>query len=137
MTRNWLLLGGVAVVVLAAATLASFLIARSVSRPLRRLQRSAADLADGRLSTRADTTAGPPEVRAVARTFNTMAERLETLLASQRAFVADASHQLRTPLTALRLRLENLEADVSGDGAAELAARSTRPTVWDVWWRGC
>jgi signal transduction histidine kinase len=121
-TRNWLLLGAVAVVVLAAATLASFLIARSVSRPLRRLRRSAAELAEGRLSIRADTTAGPLEVRAVAMTFNTMAERLETLLASQRAFVADASHQLRTPLTALRLRLENLEADVSGDAAAGLAA---------------
>jgi signal transduction histidine kinase len=121
-TRNWLLLGAVAAVVLAAATLASFLIARSVSRPLRRLRQRAADLADGQLSTRADTTAGPPEVRAVAATFNTMAARLEALLASQRAFVADASHQLRTPLTALRLRLENLETDVSGDAAAELAA---------------
>lgn len=121
-TRNWLLLAAVAAVVLAAATLASVLIARSVGRPLRRLQRTASTLADGQLSARADSDAGPPEVRAVATTFNTMAARLEQLLASQRTFVADASHQLRTPLTALRLRLENLEAAVDNDAAADLAA---------------
>ncbi len=120
--RNWLLLAAVAAVVLAAAALASFLIARSVSRPLRRLERTAVALADGRLSARADADAGPPEVRSVAATFNTMAGRLEQLLASQRTFVADASHQLRTPLTALRLRLENLETAVSADAAGELAA---------------
>lgn len=121
-TRNWLLLAAVAAVVLAAATLASVLIARSVSRPLRRLQRTALTLADGQLSARADVDAGPPEVRAVAATFNTMAARLEQLVASQQAFVADASHQLRTPLTALRLRLENLEPAVTSDAAADLAA---------------
>ena len=121
-TRNWLLLAAVAAVVLAAATLASVIIARSVGRPLRRLQHTASTLADGQLSARADVDAGPPEVRAVASTFNTMATRLEQLLASQQAFVADASHQLRTPLTALRLRLENLEPAVTSDAGADLAA---------------
>ena len=121
-TRNWLLLAAVAAVVLAAATLASVLIARSVGRPLRRLQHTASTLADGELSARADVDAGPPEVRAVASTFNTMAARLEQLVASQQAFVADASHQLRTPLTALRLRLENLEPAVDSDAGADLAA---------------
>lgn len=121
-TRNWLLLAAVAAVVLAAATLASFVIARSVGRPLRSLQHTASTLADGELSARADADAGPPEVRAVAATFNTMAARLEQLVASQQAFVADASHQLRTPLTALRLRLENLEPAVASDAAGDLAA---------------
>jgi signal transduction histidine kinase len=125
--RNWVLLAAVAAVVLAAATLASVLIARSVGRPLRRLQRTASALADGQLSARADVDAGPPEVRAVASTFNTMATRLEQLLASQQAFVADASHQLRTPLTALRLRLENLEPTVTSDAADAMRTR------YDVW----
>lgn len=120
--RNWLLLTAVAAVVLAAATLASVLIARSVGRPLRSLQHTASRLADGQLSARADVAAGPPEVRAVAATFNAMAARLEQLVASQQAFVADASHQLRTPLTALRLRLDNLEPAVADDAAADLAA---------------
>ncbi|HSK96302.1 MAG TPA: HAMP domain-containing sensor histidine kinase [Euzebyales bacterium] len=108
--------------------MASVIIARSVSRPLRRLQHTASTLADGQLSARADVDAGPPEVRAVASTFNTMAARLEQLLASQQAFVADASHQLRTPLTALRLRLENLEPAVTDDAAADLAAAIDKTT---------
>jgi signal transduction histidine kinase len=65
---------------------------------------------------------GPPEVRRLAAAFNDMAARLGRLLDSQRAFVADASHQLRTPLTALRLRLENLEATMPPTAAEDLRA---------------
>lgn len=119
---TWLTLAGVAAVsLLAAAGLAAGL-AGSVAGPLRRLQQAAADLGRGRLDVRAPTDQGPPEVRALAGAFNDTAERLSGLLASQDAFVADASHQLRSPLTALRLRLENLEAELEGTAATDLRA---------------
>ena len=59
-------------------------------------------------------------MRAVARAFNETAAKLEALLHAQDEFVADASHQLRSPLAALRLRLENLERDVAPAGRAGL-----------------
>ncbi len=120
--RVWLTLGGVAVVSLLAATAIAVTLARSVTRPLRDLQEAAVTLGEGDLSARADGDDGPPEVRALARAFNDTAQRLEELVGAQDAFVADASHQLRTPLTALRLRLENVEAGAAGEDADELRA---------------
>ncbi len=58
----------------------------------------------------------------MAEEFNETVSRLDVLLHSQQEFVADASHQLRTPLAALRLRLENLERDVTGPGRRDLEA---------------
>jgi signal transduction histidine kinase len=63
---------------------------------------------------------GPPEVRRLAATFNTMAGRTEALVHGHRAVVADVSHQLRTPLAALRLRIDLLAADAEGEAATEL-----------------
>ncbi|MGH2684707.1 MAG: HAMP domain-containing protein, partial [Actinomycetota bacterium] len=108
--RNWFVLAGVAAISLLAAAGVGMAVAGSVTRPLRRVERAATALGKGNLATRAPGDAGPPEVRSLAAAFNDMADRLEELVVSQDAFVADASHQLRTPLTALRLRLENLEA---------------------------
>ncbi|GMU79216.1 MAG: two-component sensor histidine kinase [Acidimicrobiia bacterium] len=109
--RNWLLLGTVAGAILLVVLLVSTLLARSFARPLADLDRGAARLGEGDLAVRVEVPRDPPELTGLARSFNATAERLEKLVRSQQAFVADASHQLRTPLAALRLRLENLEAE--------------------------
>jgi signal transduction histidine kinase len=116
----WLLIAATGGVVLGIVFLASLLLARSVTRPLGELERVAAALGAGDLAVRAAVPKGPGEVRVLAESFNATAARLEQLVGAQRAFVADASHQLRTPLAALRLRLENLEADVTGHAAEDL-----------------
>jgi signal transduction histidine kinase len=79
-------------------------------------------LGQGNLATRARTDDGPPQVRSLATQFNHMAVRLTELVDAQSRFVADASHQLRSPLTALRLRLENLEASSDGPAGDDMAA---------------
>ena len=99
------LAGALAVV---AATALAVAMARSLDRPLVALRRTARSFGQGSLSARAPTTQGAPEFRALGVDFNTMAARIEDLLTAQDAFVSDASHQLRSPLTAARLRVEAL-----------------------------
>jgi signal transduction histidine kinase len=109
----WAILGSVAAGGLIAAALVAFGLARWVSRPLKGLDAAARTLADGDLASRAKVDSGPPELRRLGTTFNTMAGRLEALVHGNRAVIADVSHQLRTPLAALRLRLDLLAADTS------------------------
>lgn len=118
--RYWLILAAIAGVVLAVATVVGTRVAAFVIRPLRRVEQAAAAVGAGDLSARAPEHDGPAEVRSLAAVFNDTVTRVSQLLASQRQFVEDASHQLRTPLTALRLRLENLERDVDDAGRADL-----------------
>ena len=114
--RYWLTLGAVGVVSLAAAAGIGVLFARWVNRPLEVVTEAAERLGAGDLTARVDGDRGPPEVRALAASFNRTASRLEELIGAQEQFVGDASHQLRTPLTALRLRLEVLAEECAADG---------------------
>ncbi len=105
----------VVLIALGLGVLVALVVAQSVSRPLRALQKSTNQLATGDLSARADTSTGPLEVRDLAAAFNKMSERLQTLVDAQRSFAGDASHQLRTPLTALRLRVEQARRIIGSD----------------------
>jgi signal transduction histidine kinase len=118
--RYWLVLAAIAGVVLAVAAVVGLRLSRTVTAPLAELEEATNAAGEGDLSARAPVDAGPPEIRALAARFNEMVARLEVLLRSQQEFVADASHQLRTPLTALQLRLENLARDVRPEGAGQL-----------------
>ncbi len=103
---------------LVAASGLAVIMARSLQRPIVALRQTAQAFGQGNLRTRAPTKSGAPEVRALGIDFNTMAGRIEELITAQDAFVADASHQLRSPLTAARLRVEAL-AYASPDLLAE------------------
>jgi signal transduction histidine kinase len=109
----WVILGSIAAAAMLAAAVLAFGLARWVSRPLKGLDAAARRLADGDLAIRAKVQSGPPELRRLGTTFNTMAGRLEALVHGNRAVIADVSHQLRTPLAALRLRLDLLAADAA------------------------
>ena len=122
--RYWTILALIAAGVLAIAAATAAVLTRWVVRPLHRLERAANAIGSGDLTARA-AVEGPPEVRRLAETFNTMGAKVDTLVRSQDAFLADASHQLRTPLAALRLRLENLDRDVTTPGKPELEGALT------------
>ncbi|MEU6230395.1 HAMP domain-containing sensor histidine kinase [Streptomyces sp. NPDC047042] len=129
--RLWSIWGfraGLAVLVLAAAAAIGAYAARRITAPLRELNGMASKFSDGDLTARSQVT-GPPETQTLARTLNQGAERLDTLVASQRIFVADASHQLRTPLTALRLSLDNIADGTDDEFVREDVEQATAEVV--------
>jgi signal transduction histidine kinase len=102
----------VGLISLGTAALAAALMATTIVRPIRRLQRATETVAAGDFESRAMIDEGAPEIRGLASSFNTMTEKISTLVDRQRSFAGDASHQLRTPLTALRLQLERAAVNI-------------------------
>jgi signal transduction histidine kinase len=99
-----LVIGGVGLFV--GLTIA-FAMSGSLARPLTGLAAAARRLGAGDLSARAHDIHGADEIEDLARSFDEMADRVERTVQAQREFVANASHQLRTPLTGMKLRLES------------------------------
>jgi signal transduction histidine kinase len=108
----------VGMISLGAAALAAALMATTIVRPIRRLQRATEQVAGGDFDSTAEIDEGAPEIRGLATSFNSMTQQISTLVARQRAFAGDASHQLRTPLTALRLQLERAAVNLDTDPEA-------------------
>jgi len=108
----------VAAITLVISALVALLLALGVTRHLTRLRNVTEEFAKGNYKVRAEIDGGAPEIRSLSRSFNAMADQLDRLISQQKAFAGDASHQLRTPLTALQRRLERatemLETDPAG-----------------------
>lgn len=121
-TQTWQKLGMLSGVVLAVVAAVGLVFARSITKPLLQLETAAQGLAAGDLESRVKVSWGAPELVSLADVFNTMASALQQQVEVQRRFVGDASHQLRTPLTALRLQLETLVPQVDTQVVPKLDA---------------
>jgi signal transduction histidine kinase len=119
---DWTKLALYGLLMLLVACFFGLVISNSLVRPLRRIGSAVEAIGGGTLDVRAPEDAGPPELRRLAETINATSFRLIGLLEAQRSFVTDASHQLRTPLTALQLHLENLQRNEGATSADSLNA---------------
>ena len=119
--------GVVATLILIVVALVTIPTARRISRPLERLTQAVRQLGGGDLSTRVPPLGHarrrwtwprrrrPDELAELTRAFNEMADRVERLVRGQRELLANVSHELRSPLTRIRLALALLPTDAAGD----------------------
>lgn len=125
----------IALAAVAAAALLAAIQARQLARPLERLSRSASRVGDGEFSAAAPASSGIEEIDAIARALRLSANRVDRMLESERGFTADATHQLRTGLTGIAMRLELLErsddVDVSTEARAALVQTHDLNTTLD------
>jgi len=111
--RSLVLLAVIAVLLILAVIVEAWWMASTISRPIRSLTRATEELSQGSLQIRANPV-GPEELQQLALTFNQMASHLQDNMEGLRAFVANASHELRTPITAIKLHVDALS-----DGAMD------------------
>lgn len=109
-TQRWMQLAAATLAVMVLVIVASLWISSTISRPIRGLRNSALKMAQGNLHTRIKVETHD-EIGQLAQSFNFMAEQIEALMQTQRSFVSNAAHELRTPLMTLSLRVEALEDD--------------------------
>jgi signal transduction histidine kinase len=117
---RWVIAGSVSAALLLAAALGAVL-ARGIAGPIQEMQRVASRLASGRLSERVPVRSRD-ELGELARSLNFMAGELERIDATRRAFIADASHELRTPVANLAVAVEALQAVIGKDSNEARAA---------------
>ncbi|MFF4387734.1 ATP-binding protein [Streptomyces sp. NPDC001552] len=122
--KGWLLIAGGLAAAMLVAFGAALKLTSWVLKPVKTLDAAAHGIATGRMNSRVAAAGGPPELQRLAHSFNEMADNVEEVLEQQRAFVADASHQLRNPLAALLLRIELLALELP-EGNEEIASVRT------------
>jgi signal transduction histidine kinase len=113
-TGWWALLAGASVALLLIGIGAGELVTRRITRPLVQVADTAHRLSAGDVTARAPVE-GPAEVASVGQALNRLADRIDQLIEDERETVADLSHRLRTPLTALRLDAESLHDPVEAE----------------------
>lgn len=110
----WGALAAVAAALVGLSVLVADRLSRSIVRPAQQLAAAAHRLGDGDLSTRVDPD-GPPEFVELSGAFNRLGSQVSSMLAHERELVAELSHRLRTPLTKLRMRVDQVGDDALGD----------------------
>ena len=128
--RAWLTLAGLGAVLVLLGLVVADRLSRTFVAPIAQLSAVSHRLANAELDARADPS-GPPELREVAGALNHLAGRIQTLLQEEREALADLSHRLRTPLTALRLEAESLSDPVEVE-LIEAVADTLERAVTDV-----